>query len=148
MSLQQTDAVLANGNLSYILNHLGPWGDPLVAGVAGSAAMIGITDPFDSASAALRDFPFPFSPGALVPEDKVLPLPEKETSGGPSIFAPLTSVIGSATGFTEEKAKEFSKYALVAFIGLIILLVGLVVLTWPAQKIILKEGARAAAAGG
>ncbi|SRR6266851_2881902 len=161
-------------NVSFSLNTLGPWSDPLLAGIGGSAASVGMLDSLESAIPTIQNNPGAFdpyhlllAPNAQEPQRTTSivnnPIVNTATLGATGDKSIVDAAIDTATiGATDSNiAKTIEsifginssitanynsivKYSLLAIVGLILIVFGLWIILSPGAKFIIKEGAKAA----
>lgn len=153
-------------NVSYTLNTLGPWADPLLAGIGGSAASLNMLEPLSSALPVIKDSPGAFSALPVLGQAFAKETDDSPTVGGKAgprsiidtlkeIYDPYTlgqqagGAIREAAGVSPATAKATSQQALkvgvVVLVGMLLVGFGLWILLYPVAKPIVVDAARAAA---
>lgn len=131
--------VTANRNLSQLFSQT-TFGDPLIANIFGSDAVVRMSDPIDSAMFAVNMQPYTFDAG-MAEETVTATAPTTETSVWEKLTGLLkgiliansaginpTNVSIPSVGDLQETARVGFKYSLLALVAIVLLIFGLYLL--------------------
>lgn len=114
------------------------WGDPLIANIGGSSSFVKPTDVSGSVRLAMESLPFQYPYLAATSEQQAQagnsdtvedPVVDHTWDKIASFFSPVTSADFFTAGDLKDNVKQFSKYVLLAAIGLVIFIYGIHLVT-------------------